>query len=232
MSELPKAMPELHGSALVLTDLVHNEFKKKIEALPEFLMTMDDRDIEREMKFTPTDRLIRHSFWREYAICCRRGYGKITFANITHGICDIATFKKKTRNDMWLAWLLKPMREFEIEAEALLHLGTARMWDLLGMDIMDKHGVVDPKRGALLLSAFKEIKNTVKGQSVQRMLIRSQRDSDNLQPLDDKAVEARIKEIEAKVASSPVDLESLPKPKEVDNHKEVYGRDSSGEESS
>lgn len=192
-----------------LMDLVSKKVKDAVDRCPTFLMESDEDDLARELKLNATDRLIRTSFWREYGIIMKRGWGKIDLVNICRGVCTTGLFYKRLQNDVWVAWLMKPMREFDIESEALLSVGMAKMWDLMNMELVDGEGNVDTKKGALFLSAFKEIKDTVKGKAIQKIEQKNTVEGKIYHDMDEKAINKRLREAESSLKKSPFEIEEI-----------------------
>lgn len=194
-----------------INQLVPDSMKRAFERCPDFLMDSDEKTLSKELKLMPVDHVLRQSLWREYSIITKRGYGKIQLEDIIRGVCCVKSFRTRLKSDSWVAWVLKPLREFEIESEALLTFGMGRLWELVSMDITDHSGRVDAKLGALLLKTVKEIKDTVKGQAVQRVQqhITGEVTHKPVAQLDERQVNERIKLAEAKIKKSPLDLEAI-----------------------
>jgi len=185
-----------------------------IKNLPEGIATLSEEELITTGTINDIDWKLRIRFWQEFRIITDphlRGsrVPKMKLTNIYKGVCESITWAYKIENPYKLAFIIRPINDFEEETELVLALAGKRLWQLISMDITGKDGKVDAKRGALLLSAIGLAADRARGLAIMR----SQSINVNLDKKDPQAIESinkisDVKELDSKIKELTLKLES------------------------
>lgn len=130
---------------------------------PEYF-TRDERELEKELKPSPTLRRIKISFWHEYHRAQEKNRPMYP-AGIYGGICLPQFFHSAVmQKDLAFAWLLSPPTDYMVAMEEALVHAIKRVREVLDMPIDG-----NPKVAALMLKAMELLDARLHGTAVQRI---------------------------------------------------------------
>jgi hypothetical protein len=166
------------GSGVSIITMTRGKLNAAIVALPDDLLLLTEGELRKRIKPTRVDYCLRTSFWREYEQSIRVGRDYITALSVLTGICSDAYFYQHfLKDDIRVAWLVKPVQTYMKEIEAVLMRGTERLWELMEveLEVTDKDGnkKVDPRLAAVLLETIKMVEARAKGHAMLRSEARS-----------------------------------------------------------
>lgn len=137
--------------------------------LPPRYLEMSEAELKALAKPTQLDWSIRVSFWREFEKACQFNRNAIRCQDVFGGICsEHYWYGKLLKNPKKVAWLTRPIQTYAKHIESILVQGLRRLEELIQMDVSDGKGGLDPRKGALLLEAVREVANRSKGMAVQK----------------------------------------------------------------
>jgi hypothetical protein len=194
----------------------------KIADLPDKYNGMSDEKLTELTKPNSTMYALRQSWWREISVARQHGK-RIRPARIYEGICSRAYFFDKVMTDhRKVAWLIKPVVNYDDRVKGLLEKAVRRFEDILDMSITVPRmitdpetkkkklvEVTDPKAAAVLLQAIKNVEDRVKGTPVQRQAIQTE-DINKTRQIEEtrdvRKIDERLKELQQQLENKEVRL--------------------------
>jgi hypothetical protein len=161
------AVMEIGNDSSSLVHYTEGALQKAILELPETVHSLSEKALETAIIPTELDYLLRSSFSREVARVRING-GCLRARDIYGDYCSKAFFYSKyLKSEKRLAWMIRPMPKYEKFMEAMLYVANKRLWELINVPLKH-HGTYNPKMCAVVLSAYKMIKESVRGAPLQR----------------------------------------------------------------
>ena len=139
---------------------------------------MEEWEIKREIKLTPTLNRLRYSFWNEYYRAIDNGIA-MKGRNVYAGVCSVEVYHKILKSKANIAWILTPPTDTVTALRETLHYGFDRIREILdlplykvesvrvGKDEWEDREVVDEKVAQLMLKAVAMIDLRLHGSYVQ-----------------------------------------------------------------
>lgn len=186
-----------HGLRQYLSD----DLRKVVDSIPDEVWGLKEKELQALAQPVPGEYSLRASFWRELERAQSTGTQLKSRAVFT-GICTLYYWKNLILKDQFkVAWLCKPVQNYEREIDALLVRGTERLWEIIDIPMEDpRNGRVCPRRATVLLEAIKMIENRAKGLAVQRsQTLNVNVKANSALPESPKELDNRIKELESKL---------------------------------
>lgn len=198
-----------------LYSLCPKEIQTALQKIPRAILILDELQLEEEIVPTPTMRLLRHRFWIEYHRIQENAeiFG-IDIAAVCESICNPAFFIDKVFHSPHVsAWMVLPPKSYEDAMEETLNMGILRVREIFEIPIVtheherDANGEItstktkyDSKAANLILRAYSQIDQRVKGGFVQRHQIQTANVTNQLknakQEMSMEQIEAKLKELE------------------------------------
>lgn len=175
----------------------------RIAAIPDSVLSMDDKDLEKAGKISEADKQLRAAFYIEYERASRAS-DKISPANVYKGIVTGPHFHQSIVNNSFkLAYIVRPYREYQAQLEDLLQFGFDRMSEIMHRPQVDENGKFDHKLAALQMQLWKELADRRRGSAAKNINLSSQ--STNLTitkditepPRNIAEIDQKLKELEA-----------------------------------
>jgi hypothetical protein len=155
-----------------------------------------ENQIENEAKPTKTDKHLRVSFWEEVRRAEEEGVSLIQ-TNIFRGICSenywIKLVKEKPHK---LAYIMCPLRSYEVENRLLHNTGQQRMFEILSVSPVKADGKLDKGLADLQLKVYKFLDDKRFGQAVQRVQKHSTSSTGEPESVDD--LEKKLEDLKNK----------------------------------
>lgn len=176
-----------------LEDVVPPKVADNIRNLPIETVSLSESDLIQNGDIADVDWKLRVKFWQEFRTITNpqaRGsrVPKLKLTNIYKGVCTAASWSRRIANPFKLAFIIRPINDFEEENEISLQIAASRLYELVTMDITGKDGKVDVRRGELLLKTISMVADRARGLAV----IRSQSVNVNV----DKKVKAGSEQVQ------------------------------------
>ncbi len=181
VTPLPAKLPDLLPPTLPseVYDRLPTWLKPEVELLPERFEALSDYELHQAVKdstrLRPQQALaIKTAFWHEYERCIEEKLPQIQLNRAVKGITTIAAFKYLIDQEpQFLAWLLRPLREYTSRVKHLHSLAMDELDNILAMshDSVDRFGnkIVDTKLLALKVKIYELIDARINGAFVQKI---------------------------------------------------------------
>jgi len=202
-----------------LVEIVTPKLAYLIKEMSDDILMMSEQDLINAGNINEIDWKLRIKFWHEFRTITDpnlRGtrVPKMKLTNIYGGICEAITWNYKIEDPYKLAFIIRPINDFEEETEIILQLGAKRLWEIMTMDITGKDGKVDAKRGQLLLQAITLAADRARGLAIMRSqsinVNLDKKDSQSIGAInkisDVKELDSKIKELTLKLGSHQADV--------------------------
>lgn len=198
--------------------MVDDTMLKPILALPEKYINMEDDDLRKEANPIRRDFMLRNNFWIAFEKAINSGTMHIHTPHVYNGVCPRQNFYEHVlANPAKLAWLIRPIREYESELELLLSAVTDRLWEIVRAPIfsgikgsVNKPYKLDPKAADVVLKAAKMIEDRVKGMAVQRIAqkteVTNRKNPEAIEVLTEEHLDKEIKQLEQAVKVLPAEI--------------------------
>lgn len=172
------------------------------------LMALDERELKKRVRPTPTDNRLRVSFWNEYNRA-QETMKPMQMTSVYAGVCTGEFFYREyLRRDENVAWLMRPPVNYITALEEMLVEGQDRIREILELPLVGPSGRPDTKVGELILKTYLAIEARLKGAVAQKIESKSMNiNVDGTRAVTKAAelnsmesIQARIAEIERKKA--------------------------------
>lgn len=199
-----------------LVDYTHGKLREYIEKIPTQFLMMDIVELREVAKPTRNDYLYRMNFWREFQ--------DVTSPSNERRVMKTANIFKHSNKQVFYAWLegnpaklafmIRPIKDYEEELNQMLLVASDRLWELINMPIHKyqflKKGqppekLMDVKAAEIILKTIQMLENRTKGLAVQRIAQKTQVEHTHVEgiqaetpkELDEKiqALQDRLKEL-------------------------------------
>lgn len=186
-----------------LVSMCPSVLAERIAAIPDSVLSMDDKELEKTAKISEVDKQLRAAFYIEYERACRAS-DKISPANVYKGLVTNPHFHSSIINNSFkLAYIIRPYREYQAQLEDLLQFGFDRMSEIMHRPQVDENGKFDHKLAALQMQLWKELADRRRGSAAKNINLSSQ--STNLTitkdisepPRNIAEIDKKLKELEA-----------------------------------
>lgn len=145
---------------------------ERIRAIPEDILEMPLKDLEKAICVTEDDEMLRVCFAQEVERARRQGKPVIQ-ANIYEGVFTAKTFSFYIANSFKLAYIIRPFPEYETSLENILLLGLQRMKNIMKQPLVDQEGKFDYRLAQIQISLFKDVSDRTRGASTQKVEMNS-----------------------------------------------------------
>lgn len=197
-------LPETTEKSLV--ERAHSLFTDGIlrarEKIPQEYLDMTDEMIERRFEITPTDRILRLSFWREVERALAAGEDVMKPVNAYTGVTSNKQFYNVLNNPHRGAYVLRPPRSYEQQAHEIINKGVSKLREALDANLVYTNGHLDARAAKTILDIVSYFENRVKGTLTQKIkldsTVQTQNISLNVGNIVD--VESKLKEVKAKIS--------------------------------
>tara|TARA_R110002020_G_scaffold65847_2_gene173507 strand:+ start:193 stop:861 length:669 start_codon:yes stop_codon:yes gene_type:complete len=98
-----------------------------IYSIPEELQEMNNEELRKLVNPDSTLNQIRLRFWHEYDECVFSGKKAMTMSRVLKGICQPDQFKKILKEHEKLAYILCPVKSYEIQVQDFLETSLFKM---------------------------------------------------------------------------------------------------------
>lgn len=139
----------------LLTSVKGLAFSRAVARIPETYWELSDDEIQDLARPTATDHRLRISFWN--AITSHEGSNTPVDAALIYApVCTYTHWHVGVLgNTKKLAWLLRPVRQYEELLTPLLQKAAERYADILALDVHDEHGKPIPELAKIVWEAIK-----------------------------------------------------------------------------
>ncbi len=142
---------------------------------PEWIQLLDEDELKDEAKPDPILWQLRIRLWGmiEVVLMNQASGGSVDPIDQTDLYRDICTknmFMSRIKNEVKGAFICRPIYDFQHQLDALLTVGTSKLWEIMTLPLMNKDKALDATAAKLILQAFKMLKDTKFGGPVQRVL--------------------------------------------------------------
>lgn len=145
-----------------------------IKAIPEEVWLTDEDELAEKGRCSEYDYLLRHAFWLEYDRAIRAGQ-KMNPISIYGGIVSkFVFFREVCTNTFRLAYMCTPPTDYLTRLDELLTLGLKQYREILTLPNVNAKGVVDSRLVAVKQKIIEDVANRRRGQTVQRIEMKSQ----------------------------------------------------------
>ncbi len=192
--EQSSALTEQTESILPLST---GKLAEAAERVTPLLQEFSETQLTNRANVSKTLKYLRVALWDEVSQAEREDR-TIIQNNIWRGIC-CETYWLRLINDLddKLAYVLCPVKNYDLTNRVLLHVGQQKLFEIMEADIKDKDGKLNVKAAALVIKAYKEVENRVKGESVKRIETKTQTIPSDLTP---QQVDEELKRLEGNKA--------------------------------
>lgn len=135
-----------------------NKLGKCIQEIPIELLEMDVDELEKNVKPTKKDRMLKINLQNEINRS-QRECTDINNSHICRGVCHLNHFLKVMENKEKLAWMLMPSSTNELRLEVQNDWADERLDELLRLDIFNENGELDRAKAELVFKAIKMVKD-------------------------------------------------------------------------
>lgn len=161
-----------------ISDILKGKLLEAFNDIPDEFHALSDKELEKRITLTENIVRLRINFWREYRRCVagmdkNRGEPYVFNArNIFRLILSEKNFYKNYLRDPGkMAYIMRPLTEFEDEVEVMLEASTQKIWQIINCDIHKKNGDIDVAKANLVLNAWGKIQDRARGLAVARQQI-------------------------------------------------------------
>lgn len=191
----------------------------RLQAIPEDVHVMTDKELEGTGNITFYDRRLRHAWHIELTNATKRRL-KMNMANIWGGVCSKDYFHKIVINNSFkLAYITRPPFDYRVSLEELLSLGIEQLREILLLPHVNEKGKVDARMADVKAKIVQDIVNRVHGQVIQRVEVKSQNMNVNVEATREvesvEDIDAKIRELESQLNQGQVLLDASREVKEV-----------------
>lgn len=183
---------------------------KSINRGSEKLSEYPEEAVIAKAKVTPTDQMLRISFWEEVKRC-ERNRVPFTEVKVWQDICSEGYWRKIVHEGEWkMAYILTPVRDRILLQKSIHQEGLTSLLKIANANpFVTRHGktTLDPRVAKVIIDAWKLIDDRMYGQAVQRV----QTENIKKPKLSAQEVENEIKRLKAEVSDSPLTIEMTPK---------------------
>lgn len=179
---------------------LHDAIKRALRDSPDlFLMEHDELTRKANPSFTLSR--LRLSFWNEYENANQHNR-KMVFGKIIAGVCTDTVFKRKViTDDVKLAYILCPPKDYQITVKEALDAGLDNLRAIVSAPVLDERGHLITKAADVVLKAVALLDMRVKGAVIQRIDQRSLNVNLNKEvPPDSHHAPATLEELERELA--------------------------------
>jgi hypothetical protein len=141
----------------------------------EDLFKLDERELKKIARPTPTDNRLRLAFWTEYNRVQEQGEKRMFMVNVYAGICTHQNFYGRyLAYEHNVAWLLTPPSNYVAALNEMLVVGQDNLRQVLEVSPVDAQGEVNLKLAELQLKIYLAVELRTKGAVAQRIDTRTE----------------------------------------------------------
>ena len=200
-----------------LVDLCQGKLKTAIERIPDKYLNMELPELREEAKPGKSAYLYRMNFWRDFQEVTNPGNQReyIQTSHIyRHGHKRIF-YQILEQKPALLAFIVRPIKDYEEELNQMLLVATDRLWELINMPIHKyqylKKGqppekLMDVKAAEIILKTIQMLENRTKGLAVQRIAQKTQVEHthvESIQAENPKELDAKIEQLQGQLKELP-----------------------------
>jgi len=127
---------------------------KKLENLPERYMNLTDDQMIKQMRPTKIDWRIRIRFWQLIgkALDDSNDYAVIFNVDIFDGIVSKVEWYHKTKRDMFIAWLFRPIGSHVDEMDTMINVTREHLWTVINnIQVVADNGKLDMSHANMVM---------------------------------------------------------------------------------
>lgn len=122
-----------------LVNLLPSYVSNAVQAIPDEFFLLGEEELTKVARVTPTDNLLRVSFWEEYRRATRTST-KMVMSNVYGGLCTKRWFDQVVLNSYKLTFMITPPKEVQVVLENLLLVGLEEMEKILKAPLVHETG--------------------------------------------------------------------------------------------
>jgi len=219
MEEAAVTVSESKDAAqLGLADCARGVLRECILAVPQEFMLMDIAELRQRVKPNSNDYYLRANFWKEFQRVTDPGnQGAYLSPSKIYKEYNKATFYEVIRNTARLAFIIRPIKDYEDELNQMMPVAADRLWELINMPvhkyIFPKKGVcekvMDHKAAEIVLKTIQMLENRTKGMAVQRIAQKTQTEHKHVvqaQTETPAQLDAKIAQLQGQMKELPGDI--------------------------
>lgn len=151
-------------SHFLLTGRLPEKIVNSIKNIPESYLNCDAS----ELGAGQIDKLLRLSFWAELENCEKHNR-KFKTELIYKGICEHPTFYGILKNPKRLAFIIRPVDNYDIESKSIFIDGLKRYREIIDAPLYDTKGNFLPRTASEIIKVVESLDQRLHGSPLQRI---------------------------------------------------------------
>lgn len=193
----------------LMTQIAPPEIANSMRKINHEILCMDEDEIRKFKRITPTIEKLRMSFWDEYVKAVRKDRN-IRAIDIYRSVCSRMQYHMVIQDPHAMSYILKPPMTVINEQKALLLRSHRELWEIMDYPIVEVHArtrktSINLNLAKLKFEITKFLDERLQGKAVERSIVINKNEND--QSLEQQQAEIERMIVREKQKAGIVDVE-------------------------